>query len=367
MTTKRIAEFIPVEQDADFEEYDTQHASEQTSAEKKTSAFAQALKDDENAFINVHRQTQSGNTPMEFVGRYAPDKFDYGQIQAHLQTKFGGGDYRIMLYAKGKLRENKLITIASEIKHDDRDKQSDGVAELLRAVLDRQEKQQALIVNLLQEKNNGGNSRREMMEEMMMMKQMFSSNEQQYLPAPQSQGLGAIKEAMELMEMMGVKPSTGSSSGNEDSGFGDLLEKITPLIQTAIASPSQQRQSNQTQQQKVNPQMNMLQMGLKTLVNAASKKADPSTYATNILDMIPAEKVLEHISDPVKFGALISGAGPKVAEHTLWFNDLKEHLKAQLGVPSKFSGLYDDDESDITEKTTDEQVKSDDLQSTDNS
>jgi hypothetical protein len=45
---------------------------------------------------------------------------------------------------------------------------------------------------------------------------------------------------------------------------------------------------------------------------------------------------------------------PEVANHSAWFGELAEHIKAQLGLPSRVSDLYDDAESDSVAETDSE-------------
>jgi len=324
-----------------------------TDAEKKTDAFIEALNDDPSAFLNVSRQSLGGNSPMEFVGRFPADKFDFGELQAHLQKHYGGGDYRCMLYAKGKVRANKLLTIAEKIKPLGTET-NNGVGDLssmLNMVLTKMEAMQRENIQILQQQQSGGHSRKEFFEELLMMKQFFDSGERaaQVNPIQQMRDVLALQE-----EMRGLIPDTQK---DEDDGFGSLFEKLTPLIEAATKVPGQsyrpnpmERQPNPTnpannpkyqQQQQKNQQMNMLlKMGIATLVKAARNNSDHCSYAEMVINQVPRDVIKGLILAPDSLNKL-AGINKEVANYESWFLDLREHIKAQLGMPSNVDDLYD--------------------------
>jgi hypothetical protein len=225
------------------EDYDPDH--QPTDADVKTDAIAAALNDDPSAFINVSRQSDGGRSPMEFVGRFPADKFDFGQLQIHLQDNYGGGDYRCMLYVKGKVKANKLLTIASPKMRNE----TGDTALLLNRMMDRMEKMQNQIVTIMQDKNTGGNSRMEFMQELMMMKQIFANDQKQT-----GSGLGQLTEAVEVLKTLGV--SVGGGDG-DSGGFSGLLSLAAPLLQKAMEAPqpiTQPQLSAPVQPQPIQPQ-----------------------------------------------------------------------------------------------------------------
>lgn len=335
----RTGKFLPNESEITVIDYDTDISGEEnlTDADKKTDAIAEALKTDSEAFLNVSRQSQGGNSPMEFVGRFPADKYDFGQLQSYLQSTYGPGDYRVMLYAKGKVKANRLLSIAAPIKKND--EIISGQTDQLSLVLREFQKMQAQMMTLVQQQNNGGNSRREMLEEMLMYKQLFSSNN-----GP-STGIKDIIETVSGLKELGI--NIGGNSDDED-GFGKLLDKATPLIEAAIHAPRQP-----TPQYKQNPvQPNMMNFaiaqGVKTMINAASKNSDPGMYAPLIVDNFNPGQIKNFFVDPNGFN-VIKGINPEVEKYKAWFDDLAEHVKALIGMPSKFTDLYDDDEGDIVD------------------
>lgn len=329
------------------------HTQPRTDADEKTDAILDALKEDNAAYLNVTRQTMGGNAPQQFVGRFPADKFDFGQLQAHLQQNFGGGDYRVMLYAKGRVRANKLLSIADAIVKRPESGVAGEVGVLLNQVMQQMERMNQQIVTILQDKNTGAQSRTEMLQELMVMKQLFGGGEK-------SNGLGQLTEAIEVMKTLGV--NIGGQS--EDSGgFGGLLNLAAPLLQKAMEAPTQpvyqpnpapvlQRQPrpiNTPQHPPIDPrkkEMNlMIRMGINQLVAAAKRNGDHHEYATMILDNIPEETAMGFFRDPTGMAKLIE-IQPEVANHLIWFETVGEHVKAILGLPCKpeIAEMYLDDE-----------------------
>lgn len=322
------AEYLPLER---YEVDDDQ--PETTSADRKVSAIQSALNDDPEAYLNVTRQTMGGNSPQEFVGRYPADKFDFGQLQVHLKERHGGGDYRVMLYAKGKIRANKLISIAHE-------KENLGAGKLdenntLLAVLQRMDNMQRQMIDMMSQKNEQP-SRQEMLQEMMMFKQIFDGGNN-----ANANPLGQLRDLIALQKELGL----GAVEPQEkEAGFTDLLEKATPLFTAAInAQPHKPQQTNQSESQKM---QFIVKMGVKQLLNAANKNSDPATYAEMIIDQFPQEMITKLITpeNAIEKFAVIE---PKVNAFKPWFIELIEHVKAQLGLPSKVEHLYSDSEADI--------------------
>lgn len=343
-----------------FHDEEDQFQKHQTDQEEKSESLFDSLKSDPDSFITVHRQPLGGNNAMEFVGRFDADKFDLGGVLAHIQKTYGGGEYRVKGYSRGKITANKLIGIAHPISI----KSDSGESSLMRDVLDRMEKMQQQIVSVMQEKNTGTNSRSEFLQEMMMMKQFFDTG------AKSNGGFGEIMTVVSGLKELGVQ--IGGISEASDTGFAGLAEKFIPLA-TAILSQPKTSQSEKTllpsraspagrlqaqkpahpkqpvtiQQPKTEEQkMSLaLKMGIATLLNGAKTGADAGDYAELVLANVD-EKTLEYMFiDPHAVNKL-SAINPEVGKHTQWFIDLGEHIKAHLGLESAFSHLYDEAEND---------------------
>ena len=337
------AEFFPLDS---VTRYETTNI-EPTDAEKKVDAIREALNSDPEAFLSVARQLNGGNSSMEFVGRFPADKYDLAQLQAYLQSHFGGGDYRVKLYAKGKIAANTLLSIAKQVEEMSSNKLNENNA--LSAVLTRVDNMQQQMMAFMQQQNSG-QSRKEMLEEMLMYKQLFSDGGNSRDPLQQ------LRDIMALQQDLGLGGLPAPEE--KEPGFGGLIEKLTPLITAAMQQPvqitpqqhpqphpqqphHQQRQQNQ----QANQMQFMLKTGIKTLLTAAQKGSDPGMYADLILDQLPQEFINQLLAMPDPMAAM-SAYEPQITAHKEWFANLIEHVKGQLGMPSIFAHLYSGDDGD---------------------
>lgn len=333
-----------LQQDNDIEIVDDfNDAPEQLSdAEEKAALLQEALSEDAGSFITCHRVVGSGNIPEEFVARFQADKYDYAQILEYLKENYGGGEYRLRLYVKGRLRKggNKLIQIANAIP-----KQKDQVDNTLSIVMQQMEKMNNQIVAILKDKQTGGNSRMEMMQEMMMMKQLFAPSERG--GGRSVGGIGDILDMVEGLKALGIQ--VGNQPIEQEPGLSRLFDIATPLIQKAMESPTPVpvvRQPVLSNPQPREPNMNqMIAIGLIPLIKAAAKNSDPASYAPMVLDNVDEANLHKFFNSPTGMADLIK-IQPNIANHLAWFELLGEHVKAHLGLPSKVDHLYDDEEDD---------------------
>lgn len=358
-TTMAEAQFIPANIE-DVTTFEIENESRpKTDAERKADALEAALNDDPSAYLNVSRELSGGNAPMEFVGKYPADEYDFGSLQEHLQKKFGGGKYRVMLYAKGKLRANKLLKIAEEIALKSTSLNQDNT---LLAVLERMDAMQRQMMELVREKNSQP-SRSDFMREMMMYKEFFSSTNQNNSGSIISQ----MRDVMELQKELtnGLLPQP-----EKEPGFSDLIDKLTPLVTAAVNSTNQTRTNpvSKTPEQKAKEESAfIIKAGLNQLLTAAKKNSDPATYAEMIIDQFPQPLITQLANSPNAISQ-INVLLPESKDYSQWFIDLIEHVKAQLGMPSKFEELYSEsDEANITESDTEQGASGDDLQANDDS
>lgn len=322
MSTK--GQFLPADViDVEFDEPE----EEKTDADKKVDALADALKDDPNSFINVSRQLLGGNSPMEFVARYPADKYDFGELLALMQEKYGPGDYRFMLYAKGKLRANKLFTVAAPKKdYGERQhfEQHNPSTDNMRVLADMMRQQTQMIAELVQ----GGNSRKEFFEELALMKTLFNSE-------PKGDALKDLESSLTVLERLGIQVG-----GEKEPGFGDLLEKMTPVIETALKNPTPQANPQPRQSAAMFNNM-IIKQGLKHLLTAATRGANPAVYAEVIIDRFPPQKIAEFFSADNAIDKVYE-LEPKLKPHDEWVKLVIEHVKAIMGMESSVSEEYDD-------------------------
>lgn len=335
--------FLPAVDDIEDVDLDFgQTQTETTNADNKADALVSALREDSTAYVNVLRQLSGGNSPMQFVERIPADKFDHGQLLTYLGSTYGGGEYRLMVYARGKLRANKLESIASKLMPEKHHNSPTGeAASILATVLDRIEASNRQMLEVLTRQTQAPD-RTAMIQEMLMFKQLFSDNKP-------SGGLGQIQESITLLKELGIQVG-GKSDDDDGESFTALLGKVAPLIVQAAQQPAQQPRPQQPQQPARTPEMLLtfkIKAGLQPFLKAAAKNADHGVYAEMLLDQLPHEIIASHILPDDSLEKLIK-IEPQVANFRPWFELLKEHVKAQLEIPSKVDHLYDDLNSDIT-------------------
>lgn len=311
---------------------------QKTDAENRTDALAEALSDDPDAFINVSRQLSGGNSPMEFVGRYPADKYDFGQLQAHLQREYGGGDYRLMLYAKGKLRANKLITIATKIASATGPQTSTGgeVSQILATIMTTMRDQNERMISLMASQKT---DEMEMLNKIQLYRSIFSDGN-----SGGGNALSQISETVALLGSLGIE--VGAGQKEEGNAFTALIEKAAPLFVSAAQQQPQYKPNPSPRGEKPMFGNMTLKMGISQLLKAAAKNGDASLYAEMVLDQLSPETVKNFITSPDALDKMRQ-LDARVGEYLPWFTDLAEHIKAMLGMPSKYAHLYGEDESVI--------------------
>lgn len=358
--TNKTAQFIPAVQ-YDVEVDDIENDQEPlTDEEQKLSELVDALSSDSQAYVSVHREV-TGQHQAEFIKRIPVDKFDHAQILENLRLEYGGGDYRLRVYVKGKIKSNKLFTIA----HASITNKSGDENGTLKLVMDRMEKMQQQMMNLAHEAKSGGGSRMEMMQEMMLMKEIFSQPQNNH----RSGGIGEMLEMIEGLKALGV--NIGGQEEKEEKGFSSLLEMAAPLFLGGMQQPQQRQQIQHQQlqqpipQQQIDPQIAAkikqqqneqkemsiaLNFGLAQMIKAAAKNADPANYSGMIIDNVSEEVLMGFFKDAAGLQKLVA-LKPEIANHLVWFEELGEHVKAGLGLPSKVDHLYNDLEDDNLDET----------------
>jgi hypothetical protein len=333
------AEFLPADVvEVEFDDDDKK--DDQTDAEKRTDAFADALADDDRAFVNVSRQLLGGNSPMEFVARYPADKYDIGELLSHLQSTYGPGDYRVMLYAKGKLRQNKMYTIAAPkgmaaFGHTEGGQGKGELSQSLEVIMRAIQQQQSAIMELANKRDDPLAN----IERLLQLKALFSDD------TPKVNGMSQLKESMEVMKMMGVE---FGGSAEKEEGFGDLIEKLTPAIEAAVKMPQTGYKQNPDPRGDKNMfQKMLLQQWLKQLYKAATQQTDPGAFAEVIVGQFPPDKIKEFFTSGQAVDKLFE-LKPELKNYKEWLDLLAEHLKAQLGMESTVGDLYDDIEGEVS-------------------
>jgi hypothetical protein len=326
-----------------------QEHENKTDADNKVDAIAAALKEDSTAYLNVHRRITQ-NSPEEFVANFDADKYDFGQLLSYLQENYGGGDYRVRLYAKGRIKANKLLQIAHKVKPSNTPQinPTGDAAQILNVVLQEMRNSQEKMFQTLQQKTD---SRGDLLKDMALFKELFGGNSAPVNP------FEAMKPMLEFMTMMGFQPP--GAGGEHEKGFMDVLEKALPVFLKGMQQPAPRIARAQipahvpgTAQivpkpnpveplSDTTPQEKELRDMLTILVKAARKNGDQYTYASMMFDQFDAGIIAQIAQTPGVLD-MLGTIDPDVIAFKPWFLLLIEHLKAQLGLESEVAADYDD-------------------------
>lgn len=342
------AQFLP--RDGDITIIDTDVTPEhenKTDADDKADALAAALKEDSSAYLNVHRRITQ-NSPEEFVANFDADKYNFGQLLSYLQENYGGGDYRVRLYAKGRIKANKLLQIAHKVKPSNTPQinPTGDAAQILNVVLQEMRNSQEKMFQTLQQKTE---SRGDLLKDMALFKELFGGNSAPVNP------FEAMKPMLEFMTMMGFQPP--GAGVEHEKGFMDVLEKTLPVFlkgmqqrpqpvrmpRAQIAAPVYKQNPVEPLQQapETDTQEKELRQMLSILVKAAKKGGDQYTYATMMFDQFDPD-IIAQIAQTPGITDILGGIEPDVIEYKPWFLLLIEHLKAQMGLDSEVAADYVD-------------------------
>lgn len=98
----------------------------------------------------------------------------------------------------------------------------------------------------------------------------------------------------------------------------------------------------------------MLRAGLNQLLNAARKGSDAGTYASLVIDNVPIEALNNFFLNASLDD--LAKLNPEVNNFKPWFFELAEHIKANLGLDSTVSHLYESDDSDNVENNEEKPI-----------
>lgn len=329
----------------DIEQYEVQTAP-LTHADIATESLVHALNDvSASASVSIHRQNGNGKEALTFLDSFAPDKFTPDDLLQHIKNTYGSGDYRIHIRENGKLKANRHVSIeAPRIVS----RETPGNSDLRELVAVIQQQQQQMLA-VFREMQSPQNTEDQMIERMLKYKALFGGNQQ-------SRGFGEIIETVNGLKMLGINVGgIQTEPAEKEEGFGDILEKMAPIVTAMVQTNNQQQHHPQPQpqpnpqQRKANPMNLALKLGIAMLLKAARNKADTAFYADVVMDQLPEDKIPMLLA-PNALEQLES-VEPKVKEHREWFADVMEHLKGMNGMTSKYADLYAEQ---LTENASDD-------------
>lgn len=298
------------------------------------------------AVLSIYKYRGSTyNDGLTLIDKFPVDKFnDMDSVVLYLRKHWGAGDYRVIVRDGKTPKVNEHVEVIGQIDQNKHEDKPSGVENVLLQMMNQMESLQKQIINLSSNNQTGGMNRREVLEDLAMMKNIFDTGVQ-----PQRSAVSEMKEMMGLFQTMGMNPFGGGVVATQEPeekepGFGDLLEKITPLIEAGMRNSQQQPQQNPTQPNNQQRDMSMWKQGVAMLLNGAKRNQDPGMYAEMILGQIDSSQIQKFMSLGDQAVTRLGMMFPEIKPYGAWFNMLFEHLKAQLGMPSSVASEYEDDE-----------------------
>lgn len=344
---RKSAQFLPgPDQEAEDAEYTVEFddASTKTAHDDALESFINALRDSESsARILIKRELVDGKSPMAHCGSVPVDKYNFVELIDYILQNWGGGDYRLQIMGKTGCVANRLVTIAEPIRPKSEAPGASYGGEfnvMLGKVLETMERQQQQITDLA--RNNNGLSKREMLEELQMMKEILGSGSTQQSVNP--------LEQMRDMAMLFKEFGFGTEREGSFSDFVPLIEKLMDKAdQEPVALPQPQRKPNPQPRKEPNQMNFMLKMGIAQLLRAAAKGSDPGAYAQMVVDQLPAEVIQEFFTKDNGLEQVYK-MDARLRDYTQWVEELAEHVKQLVGLPSKVADQYltPEEESDTT-------------------
>lgn len=346
MVRRTTAELLPAE---DVIEVEIGGQRPVTAADEMADEWSDFLSGSgDAAMIYVYRQPGNGQTAFEFVDSFPADQFEPASLMKRLRNEFGGGNYRVQLRNGGRVKSNKLMSVAAPLKGDT--PRESGDTGIMRAMLEEMRQ-------MRQEQNKAADPMASMQT---MLAMMASMKEVLGLGQPRN----AVREMVETMtainELRDLNPAPEESGG--PGWVGPLLNALPTLVQAAMARPVVQAPPRPVQTVKPNP---------------APVAAGAATVTENLNDQqrviiadylgkacaaaswgVPAEtaadKVMEHVSEEqaAQIEAMLTVPNlldeaakivPDVAKYRDWFADVLEWLKAHFGLPSQYAAEFDDE------------------------
>ena len=334
------------------------------------------------AKLTINKLSNGLNSSEIFCASYPVDKYSYFELLEILQKTWGAGDYRIYCTVKGRkgVLQNQLVSVAGspqQLLPQAPTNQNDVMASMMRMMQENNER----LLEALKPKEDAGD-RMKFMQEMLMMKQIFGGDQK-----PQASMLSGVKEMVEVMSLM--QGLSGNGATESEPVWMKALTAFAPVAAAAVNTMAQPKPQPPMMRQP-HPQMRQPQRPpeMRTVnpepqpINEPIQKEEASTMpsqAENVkmlcdaLDgpmaaMVAADKIAETIVDKTPDDSLdaleawvvsetlindLIALDARVEKHRDWFCDLIEHVKAQLGLESRYAEMYDDG-TEATDVATDE-------------
>ena len=315
----------------------------------------------DGADASVHVYRVSPGKPNAFVGQFGPLEFS----MEHLQANFGPGDYKIHVRQNGRLRANRMISIAAprnpvQIAPQNQTRDND-VLNVMREGFQNMATMMQRTIETMAMMQPKQKTTRDMLEEMALMKSVFNND------APRQDPMQVIELAATLADK--ITPRSGEVGNGEIlleaiKNFGPMLAAgAASSMQPAAPMPFHAPQILQNPVAPIAPQtanptpendpMFMMKMYLNVFISHAENDHHPDTYAEVVLDTVGEEKALEFLNAPGWFDKLAE-LNPRVREPKIqqWLYELRRVI-IDLTSPDEtgIDGAIHDQDSAVPDAT----------------
>lgn len=314
-----------------------------TSYETKFEDFLASATMSSAAMLSIYKyRGRTYNDGLNLIDKFPVDKFaDVDGVVLYLREHWGAGDYRLIVREGNKPVVNQHLEVLGEQSKNQNTEKPSEINGVLTQMMNQMRELQNQVIEISRNNTRQETSRKDFIEEMLMMKQVFG---QQNQIDPMAQ----LQSTMSVLQNMGVQIG-GQTIEHEEKGFGDLIEKMTPLMEVALNN-QMGGQDKKYQQNPIDPkraQYMKWKQGVSFLINGAKAQADPAMYAEMIISQVGSKGVDVFLKGGDAGVAKFKQLFPEISDHVEWFKLLFEHLKAQMGMPSSVDDEYEDLTSNV--------------------
>lgn len=312
-----------------------------------TQTLAQIGDDESNAKVYVYKIDPKTKSDV-FAFETSPAEFATGGL-TEIGKRYGGGDYRVRVYANGRVLTHKRIAI---MEQKETPATAPGIGADLPALFAQQQAAMLDGFRMLAEslKPAPQPPAPSMMEQLQVFAQLqglMGGNQKQSGP-DFGQMLDVLKQGMEMgrsggeqsmldvlmrgIETFGPVITEAVKAGAQNPALIQQAQAI-PQNQAAIAAPVPEIQTQQPQNEDEMGilQNQILKQSIGFLVKQAQAGNDPDTYANMVLDQMDEKTLTEFVNRPDWLDFLAQyNAGVKEPANAAWFGELRVILIAYL-------------------------------------
>jgi len=312
-----------------------------------TQTLAQIGDDESNAKVYVYKIDPKTKSDV-FAFETSPAEFATGGL-TEIGKRYGGGDYRVRVYANGRVLTHKRIAI---MEQKETPATAPGIGADLPALFAQQQAAMLDGFRMLAEslKPAPQPPAPSMMEQLQVFAQLqglMGGNHKQSGP-DFGQMLDVLKQGMEMgrsggeqsmldvlmrgIETFGPVITEAVKAGAQNPALIQQAQAM-PQNQAAIAAPVPEIQTQQPQNEDEMGilQNQILKQSIGFLVKQAQAGNDPDTYANMVLDQMDEKTLTEFVNRPDWLDFLAQyNAGVKEPANAAWFGELRVILIAYL-------------------------------------